>query len=243
MSITSVTDELKRLHNLLKQGAITQKEYDAYKKKLLQKNIDIHKNPKSNNVNNPTTNIQYHIHQTKKEERRVGILLFLGIIIFPFLFVWFLFRPGHSGIARVLGILYLLFGIAFVRQDYRNYINRVHGNEVVTSSSSAQPVKLSTFSSLDLETAYSQNTVKADMQFKNKRFIITGMIDSINTDITNTPYVTMASHNLLSGVMAKFKRGQEQKIASLVSGQAIKLDCIGAGDVAKVPMVQNCVIL
>ena len=37
MSITSVTDELQRLHNLLKQGAITQKEYDAYKKSYYRK--------------------------------------------------------------------------------------------------------------------------------------------------------------------------------------------------------------
>ena len=243
MSITSVTDELQRLHNLLKQGAITQKEYDAYKKKLLQKNIEFHKNPNSDTVNSPTTNVQYYIYEPKNERRQVGILLFLGIVFCPFVFVWLLFRRGHSGGARVLGLLYLLCLIPFLTHDYQNSENNSQNNRVNTSSTSTQPVKLSTFSSWDLESAYSQNTVKADMQFKNKRFIVTGTIESINTDIANTPYIKMASPNIFFGVMAEFKSGQQQKIANLVPGQKIKLDCMGAGDVAKVPFVRNCVIL
>ena len=41
-------------------------------------------------------------------QRKVGILLFVGIVFLPIIFAWFLLRKGHSTLARVLGFGWLL---------------------------------------------------------------------------------------------------------------------------------------
>ncbi len=38
---------------------------------------------------------------------------------------------------------------------------------------------------------YDRNTVAADQQFKGKRFKLTGVVDSINTDLFGYPNVTL----------------------------------------------------
>ena len=126
---------------------------------------------------------------------------------------------------------------------------------VTTSSTSVQPERLSTYDAWDLSRAYSKNAVEANKEFKNKRFIIIGIISTINTDNANTPYIVMALPHFkmtprgsskspsFFGVRAKFAPGQQKKIANLALGQKIKLDCIGAGEVDKVPFVRKCVIL
>ena len=126
---------------------------------------------------------------------------------------------------------------------------------VTTSSTRVQPERLSTYYAFDLSRAYSENAVEANKKFKNKRFIIIGIISTINTDNANTPYIDMAlpafkmtpsrlyKSPSFFGVRAKLAPGQKKKIANLAPGQKIKLDCIGAGEVDKVPFVRNCIIL
>lgn len=41
-------------------------------------------------------------------QRKVGILLFLGILLFPVIFAWFLLRSGHSSLSRILGFGWML---------------------------------------------------------------------------------------------------------------------------------------
>ena len=126
---------------------------------------------------------------------------------------------------------------------------------VTTSSTRVQHERLSTYDAWYLSRAYSENAVEANKKFKNKRFIIIGIISTINTDNANTPYIVMALPHFkmtprgsskspsFFGVRAKLVPGQQKKIANLAPGQKIKLDCIGAGEVDKVPFVRKCVIL
>jgi hypothetical protein len=44
-------------------------------------------------------------------KRKVGILLFIGILLLPIVFAWFLLRKGHSTLSRVLGFGWLLIVI------------------------------------------------------------------------------------------------------------------------------------
>lgn len=46
--------------------------------------------------------------------RKVGILLFLGILLFPIVFTWFLLRRGHSRIAMVLGFAWLAASVLII---------------------------------------------------------------------------------------------------------------------------------
>jgi hypothetical protein len=45
------------------------------------------------------------------QKRKVKLSLALGILIFPSIFGWFLFRKGHSTLARVLGFPWLALGL------------------------------------------------------------------------------------------------------------------------------------
>jgi len=47
-------------------------------------------------------------------QRKVGFLLFLGIAIYPYLFVWLLFRRGHSASSRLLGLIWLVAMLAAI---------------------------------------------------------------------------------------------------------------------------------
>ncbi|MCU9106802.1 OB-fold putative lipoprotein [Pseudomonas aeruginosa] len=53
----------------------------------------------------------------------------------------------------------------------------------------AEPLR--EISAQQLAQAYDRNTVAADQQFKGKRFKVTGVVDSIITDMFGNPYVTL----------------------------------------------------
>lgn len=46
--------------------------------------------------------------RTTQGERKVGILLAIGIFVFPYLFAWFTLRKGHSTLSRVLAFVWMI---------------------------------------------------------------------------------------------------------------------------------------
>lgn len=125
--------------------------------------------------------------------RSVGFWLGVGVFLFPVVFVWFLLRQGHSTTSRVIGFAWLaLMVVAMASGD------RPASTSSATSSKQSQPAKveapaepLFAVSAQQLAQAYDRNTVAADQQFKGKRFKVTGVVDSINTDMFGNPYVTL----------------------------------------------------
>jgi len=61
-----------------------------------------------NQLNKPKEK-QNYIYPSTPNPRKVGILLGLGIFLFPIIFVWFTLRKGHSKKARVLSFGWLIF--------------------------------------------------------------------------------------------------------------------------------------
>jgi len=94
----------------------------------------------------------------------------------------------------------------------------------------------------ELASAYDANTVEADMKFKGKSYYVSGVVESINTDFLNQPYL------VLDGRVDEFMQPQfifdnssgKDRLASLRRGMGVMLICTGAGDVAKTPMSNNC---
>ena len=125
--------------------------------------------------------------------RSVGFWLGLGIFLVPVVFVWFLLRQGHSTTSRVIGFGWLaLMLVAMASGDGSS------SKPASSSSSQSQPAKVAApveplieVSAQQLAQAYDRNTVAADQQFKGKRFKVTGVVDSINTDLFGDPYVTL----------------------------------------------------
>ena len=193
----------------------------------------------------------------KTEERKVGILLGLGIFIVPFIFVWFLLRNGHTSLARILGFGW--FGLAVLvsmggdqdRTQSTSASNSASSaasqressrlSQIATPAAPAETEVLREVTAQQLASAYERNTVAADQQFKGKRFKVTGVVDSINTDFLGRPYIPRRGVvNHLLDQQFKLERTLPDYAARLSTGMRITLACTGRGDVAKIPMSDEC---
>ncbi|WP_177429829.1 hypothetical protein [Pseudomonas sp. SWI44] len=119
--------------------------------------------------------------------RSVGFWLGVGILLFPIIVVWFLLRQDHSTTSRVIGFAWLSL-----------VSDCLASNSKAVMSGQSQPAKVVATSEPLIEVgaqklaqAYDRNTVAADQQFKDKRFKVTGVADSINADLFGNPYVTL----------------------------------------------------
>lgn len=73
----------------------------------------------------------------------------------------------------------------------------------------------------DLYSAYKENEVAADQKYKNKMLEISGTVNSIGKDITDTIYITLETGELLNSVQCYFKNSEADAVASLSKGQEI----------------------
>lgn len=103
----------------------------------------------------------------------------------------------------------------------------------------AEPVKA--YTALQVSTGYDENTVAADMLYKDKRVQVTGRILDINTDFMGYPYLILAGHNRMLAPQFKFGKSHLSSIAALKKGAEVSVVCTGTGDLAKTPMFKDCV--
>lgn len=176
--------------------------------------------------------------------RSVGFGLGVGIFLVPLVFAWFLLRKGHSAASRVIGFVWLalfMLGVASSEQaDTPSGISSSSQGQPAEAVASAAP--LIEVSAPQLAQAYDRNTVAADQQFKGKRFKVTGTVDSINTDMFGNPYITLRGGvNQFMEPQFELKKSHANYAATLQRGMRISLICTGGGDIAKIPMSQNCV--
>lgn len=176
--------------------------------------------------------------------RSVSFALGVGVFFVPVVFVWPLLRQGHSVASRVVGFAWLTFFlVGVVSSDHTT------AQAPATSTSQSQPAKaiepaapVLEVSAQQLAQAYERNTVAADQQFKGKRFSVTGVVGSINTDLFGKPYVTLRGGvNQFMEPQFKLDSAHRNYAAGLQQGLRITLVCRGRGDVAKAPMSDECV--
>ncbi|MCT5197047.1 OB-fold putative lipoprotein [Pseudomonas aeruginosa] len=176
--------------------------------------------------------------------RSVGFWLGVGILLFPIIFVWFLLCQGHSTTSRVIGFAWLALMLVGMATSERS-----PSRPTATASTQSQPAKVAApaeplreYTAQQLAQAYDRNTVAADQQFKGKRFKVTGVVDSINTDLFGNPYVTLRGGvNQFMEPQFELDEAHANYAAGLQSGMRISLECAGRGDVAKTPMSKGCV--
>jgi tRNA_anti-like len=102
---------------------------------------------------------------------------------------------------------------------------------------------LQTVNAHDIAKAYYDNTVAADQQFKNQKLKVFGSIDSISTDFSGDPVITLRGGiNPFMEPMLKFDAAASGQIAKLKKGAKITVICTGGGDIGKTPMLNDCII-
>ena len=178
--------------------------------------------------------------------RSVGFWLGVGIFLFPVVFVWFLLRQGHSTTSRVIGFVWLALVLVGMASSERQ-----SSQSAATASRPSQTAKvvapvepLLEVSAHQLAQAYERNTVAADQQYKGKRFKVTGVVVSINTDLFGNPYVTLRGGvNQFMQPQFELDKAHANYASGLQTGMRITMTCRGRGDVAKTPMSDECVPL
>lgn len=108
----------------------------------------------------------------------------------------------------------------------------------------AEQAALPSYNSSDLAIAYSENTVAADQRFKDKRYKVSGVVESINTDLFGYPYLVLRGGvNEFMEPQFSFDNSAMAQLSALRKGMKVSLICVGTGDVAKTPMSGDCVLL
>ena len=84
-------------------------------------------------------------------------------------------------------------------------------------------------SSQQLYADYKANEVAADQKYKSKILEISGEIDNIAKDITDTIYITLKGDKYIGSVQCFFSKNHENQAASLSKGQyvTVKGKCDG----------------
>lgn len=121
----------------------------------------------------------------------------------------------------------LVFGLFGVIGSFGN--NDTGGNDSVPTSTSSETVQEkqveATVSAVDLATAYEENEVKADKDYKGKLAEITGSVESIDVMAGQTFIVLSAGKDFAITQTQCFFKNQEDidKIAELKKGDTVTL--------------------
>lgn len=103
---------------------------------------------------------------------------------------------------------------------------------------SIPPIKIS---ALQLSEEYNANKIAADQKYKDRILEVSGVINSIDKDILNTPYITLRGQEFsLFGVQCMFDKSQEDKLAKLIKGQSITITGKVSGELIGNIILRNC---
>jgi hypothetical protein len=97
---------------------------------------------------------------------------------------------------------------------------------------------------VEIAKAYADNVVTADNKFKDATFNVSGTIVDISKNFIKEPHLSLkggvdsAKEPQFVFLQSETAKGSELKI-----GQDVKLQCIGQGDLAEIPMAGECRVL
>lgn len=111
------------------------------------------------------------------------------------------------------------------------------GTTAVESNETALPV-----TAQQLFDAYDSNEVAADKQYKGKLLQIDGKVASIDSGLTDSAQVQLATSNDFMSVTATGDEAFDDAAAGLSKDQSVSLLCRGEGEIIGSPMVGDCVI-
>ena len=88
--------------------------------------------------------------------------------------------------------------------------------------------------------AYDDNEVAADQKYKGKSLLVTGTVQSIDKDFTDSIVVQLASGNPFMAVHAYLDDQHAAMAASLKKGAKVAWVCQGDGRIVGSPMLKGC---
>ena len=151
----------------------------------------------------------------------------------------FLFGCGGDKPASKLNENGVKVASAVLQDDFNTTLQG--GNSGIPKEIMLQTYQIAgTVSSAQLSKAYSANEVSADEIYKGKNFVITGTVQSINKDITGSPYVVLNGKSMFENVHAQFKKDSASELTSLRKGQNVKMVCKVDNYIINTVTAKNC---
>lgn len=118
------------------------------------------------------------------------------------------------------------------------------GNKTTETKSSSAPTETAiNVTSTQMAQAYDQNEAKGDALYKGKLLNVTGVVTSIDKDLTDNTVIMLNGLNDFQSVHAEVKESEESKAIDLRKGERITVQCRAKGEVIGSPMLDECTIL
>jgi hypothetical protein len=99
----------------------------------------------------------------------------------------------------------------------------------------SMPIKIT---AVDLQNAYEDNEVQADMRYKGRILRVTGNVESVSKDVLDKPFVALGTKNMFTSVVAYGM--PESQVANLHKGDRITLTCKGSGMTMRSAVLREC---
>lgn len=137
----------------------------------------------------------------------------------------------------VVGLFVLLMVIGAMSGGGETSATGDATEEAEVAAPAAPPVEVTAQA---LEAAYQANEMAAQQQYGEATLLVTGMINSIQLDFSDDPYLVLTGSNPYMGPQAHLADNSKAAAASLTKGQQVTLLCDGVGEVVGTPMLKDC---
>ena len=114
---------------------------------------------------------------------------------------------------------------------------------VDSGSQTAQARVAPEITAIKIHQAYKQNEIAADEQYKGKVFNISGIVEGIQKDLTDSIFVTIKTGDEFGSLHANFDDAHKATIAKLKPGQPLKIQGSVDGFLMQSVMVKDCQIV
>ena len=97
----------------------------------------------------------------------------------------------------------------------------------------------------ELWAAYDKNELAGDKAYKDKTLIVTGVLNSIESGLGDTPYLTLKAGDEynFNTPQAHFNKSETDSLIALSKGENVTLKCTGNGEVMGSPMLSDCTLV
>lgn len=136
-------------------------------------------------------------------------------------------------IAVIIGLA--IIGAIFGPSEEQMAAQKVQ--ETVKTAQSATDV-----TATQLWEAYNQNEAAAQQAYGDRPLRVTGMVDKVQLDFSDKPFVTLESGNMFQSVQLKFANPSDAAITALRKGNQVTAVCTDVSEVIGTPMLKDCVL-
>ena len=175
-----------------------------------------------------------------QQDKKLGIVLIIGIVILPVIFSWFTLKKCYSTKSKVISMLWMVIFIAISLSN--------NNSSSVTSSRDAINEKNKDFPRIDiyeLANEYKQNEARADRDHKGKTYLLTGTVTGIDKDFMDDTVIRLKGTNPFLNITATLMQSKPNldKAYQLNKEDTIEIVCTVKGELMTLPRLEDCYFL